>query len=507
MPEHFEIGVDKPAIEDVISVAQGDMKVLLGNKAAEAVRQSRQNVESIVASNRPVYGLNTGVGKLATVALEPGEIDLLQRNIVASHAAGTGAPLSEEIVRGAMFLRACSLARGFSGIKLETLMVLIDFINEGIVPIVPSQGSVGSSGDLAPLSHIALALTGQGQCYYDNRLVPVSLALKLSGLSPARLEAKEGLALINGTQVMTSILATALYQAMVLAVSADVIGSMTLEAVHGCSGAFAAHLHQLRPYPGQMQSAANIRNIIAGSRLVDSEEGRVQDGYSLRCMPVVHGASRDAIEHVWEKVSIELESVTDNPLIFSEEDVISGANFHGQPMALAADYLGIAVSELGNISERRINRMLDGTYDHLPLFLAKKPGLHSGLMIPQYTAAALASENKGLAHPNSADSIPTSANQEDHNSMGTIAARNALSIVENVSAIIGIEALTAAQALEFSDAELAGKGTRAAHAVIREIVEPWDEDRFVHPDIENCKSYIATGDLITRVEPECEELS
>jgi len=503
--EQFIIGDRPVTIEDVVAVANGELTIGLGDQAKERVIASRKNIEKIVASGKPAYGVNTGIGNLKSVTLNGDEIDQFQINLLVSHAAGTGPLFSHEVTRAAMFLRACSLAGGFSGIRLETLELLIDFINYDICPHVPQKGSVGSSGDLAPLSHIAMALTGQGDCYHNGRKQPVALALKLSGLEPAKLKAKEGLALINGTQFMTALLALCVYQAEILVESADICGSLTLEAAHGLSSAFVDRLHQLRPHPGQLRSASNVRAITSGSKLLDKEPERIQDGYSIRCAPVVHGASRDTIGFVRQQVEIELNSTTDNPSIFAEDDVISGGNFHGQPMALAADFLGIAISELGNISERRINRLVDRTFTHLPPFLAPKPGLHSGLMIPHYTAAALASENKGLAHPNSADSIPTSDNQEDHNSMGTIAARNCWSIIENVTTILGIEAMTAAQALEFSDWQEAGAGSKMAYENIRTVLDPWTEDRFVHPDIETMRDYIASGELLTQLAEVLEE--
>jgi histidine ammonia-lyase len=504
--EKIIIGDKNISIEDVIAVAYDNIKVELSEESKTAVIKSRKIIETIVNSNQPVYGVTTGVGKLASVVLNSDEIDMLQRNIVCSHAAGTGPLFDIPIVRAAMFLRACSLSAGYSGIKLETLELLLAFLNNDICPIVPQQGSVGSSGDLAPLSHIALALIGQGECIYNHRRIPVSLALKLTNLEAAKLEAKEGLALINGTQFMAAVLSLSVYAAENLAKTADIAGTLSLEAANGFGNAFHEQLHAIRPHTGQANSAANVRLLTEDSKLLNKEPGRIQDGYSLRCLPVVHGASRDAIEYARQKVEIEINSVTDNPSVFSSDLVISGGNFHGQPMALVADFLGIAVSEIGSISERRTNRLLDGTFDHLPMFLTRKPGLHSGLMIHHYTAASLASENKGLAHPNSVDSIPTSANQEDHNSMGTIAARNAATIIDNVTAILAIEIMTAAQALDFCDPAAAGKGTYEAYKAIREIIPMVDEDRFAHPDIEECKSYIATGDLVTRVEASCGEI-
>ena len=501
------VGHEEITLEDVIAVAGAEKDVTLSQEAWQRVKESRKSVERIIASGEPVYGVTTGVGKLKDVVLENDQLEQMQKNLLLSHAAGTGPKLSKEVVRAAMFLRIVSLSGGYSGIQTSTLQLLITMLNEDIVPIVPSQGSVGSSGDLAPLAYIALAMTGTGSCEVEGRTMPAALALKLKGLEPAVLEAKEGLALINGTQIMSAILALCLDRALRLTKLADIAGAMTLDAVLGFPIAFADHLHRLRPHNGQLQSAENIRKLIEGSEMAGTRPHRIQDAYSLRCMPVVHGASRDAIEYVKDTLTIEMNAVTDNPSIFPDSDEgISGGNFHGQPIALASDFLGIASSELGNISERRINRLVDGTYLHLPAFLVKVPGINSGLMIPQYTAAALASENKGLAHPNSVDSITTSAHQEDHNSMGTIAARTADSIVTNVEAILAIELMTAAQALEFSDDLKPGVGVSAARQAIREVIPPWLEDRHMDPDLQKITAFVRTGSLIKHVEEACGSL-
>lgn len=505
----YLIGAAPITLQDVHSVAVGGRPVELSVEARERVAASRASVERIIVSQRPVYGVTTGFGKLASVAIGADEHDLLQRNLLLSHAVGVGPHLPVSVVRAAMLLRCVSLSRGHSGIRPETLDLLVELLNRNVTPVVPAQGSVGSSGDLAPLAHIAIVLMGQGMATVGGeRAMPALLALRTCGLEPVSLGAKEGLALINGTQVMTAIAALAVYRAQALAKTADIAGAMTLEAVHGTASPFDARVHEVRAHRGQGLSAANIRSLIDGSGLVDSEADRLQDAYSIRCMPVVHGAARDAIAHVASVLDIEMNAVTDNPLIFADaDDVISGGNFHGEPVALAADYLGIAACEIGNISERRTFRLLDGSYRHLPPFLVEGAGLNSGLMITQYTAAALVSENKGLAFPNSADSVPTSANQEDHNSMGTIAARNAAQIIENVEQVCGIELFNAAQALEFSRDAKPGAGVSAACQAVRDVIKPWEADRYINPDMQACAALVRSGEFLDRVEAACGALN
>lgn len=507
MSQDLVVGDHSITVEDVVAVARNRKKVSLSQEAINNVKQSRASVERILDTGAPVYGVNTGFGRLASVAIEKDQCGLLQKNLIMSHAAGTGENLPSEIVRGAMFLRVVSLSKGYSGIRPETLELLIELLNRDITPVVPCQGSVGSSGDLAPLAHIALGLIGVGDCIKDGRQQPVAMALNLAGLKPVDLEAKEGLALINGTQVMTSIMAFNLDKSRRLAKIADIAGAMTLDAVHGMPNAFYSRLHRIRPHKGQGQSAANILSLVEESQLVGSVPERIQDAYSIRCMPVVHGASRDTIDYVGSVIDTEMNSVTDNPSIFSDNDeVVSAGNFHGQPVALVSDFLGIAIAELGNISERRTNRLVDGSYNHLPAFLVKKPGVNSGLMIPQYTAAALVSENKGLAFPNSVDSITTSANQEDHNSMGTIASRNAKTIINNVETVLSVELMNACQALEFTVDRKPGKGVSIARDAIREILPAWEEDRPMPPAMDGIKKFTAESDVIDRIEETCGKL-
>jgi histidine ammonia-lyase len=500
----LSIGERTLTIEEVVHAACNDVEIKISQAAADRVADSRQSVERVIASGAPVYGVNTGVGKLAHVRLPEEQLEVMQHNLLLSHSAGVGENLDIPTVRCAMLLRAASLLKGYSGIRFETILLLVELLNKGITPLVPSKGSVGSSGDLAPLAHIALALTGTGNCDVKGSRMPAALALRLNDLEPITPGAKEALALINGTQIMTASLALTTHHCRRLVRIADVAGAMSLEAVHGMPSAFEERLHALRPHRGQGTSAANIRRLVKDSALVGSEPERVQDAYSLRCMPVVHGTSRDALDYVSRVVEIEMNSVTDNPAIFPEDDsVISGGNFHGQPLAIAADLLGIACAELGNISERRTNRLLDGSYSHLPLFLVREPGTNSGLMIPQYTAAALVSENKGLAFPNSVDSITTSAHQEDHNSMGTISVRNAESILTNVETIYAIELMVAAQALEFSEDANPGIGVRAAWQAIREVIPAWEEDRYLYTDLKAMQEYTRTGDLLERARAAC----
>ena len=418
-------------IDRVVAVARGGKHARLAASTRAAMRRSREWVEGAVRDHAVVYGVTTGFGAFQNVSIRPERLRELQRNLILSHCAGVGPPFDEEIVRAMLLLRANALARGHSGVRIAMVERLLDMLNHGVHPVVPEQGSVGSSGDLAPLSHAAAVLIGEGEAFYRGKRMSGRDALRAAGLEPVVLEAKEGLALNNGTQAMTAVGALAVHDARRLADIADIAASMTLEAVKGKSTPFAEKVLATRPHAGQARAAKNIRSMIRNSRLVDRVDhdtrSKVQDSYSIRCAPQVHGASRDAIEYVAGVVETEVNSTTDNPLIFPEtNEVFSVGNFHGQPVALAMDFLALAVAELGNISERRTAKLMDRQHScGLPAFLAVNGGLESGLMIEQYAAAALVSENKVLIHPASGDSIPTSANQEDHVSMGTIAARQA----------------------------------------------------------------------------------
>ncbi|MBI4133107.1 histidine ammonia-lyase, partial [Candidatus Uhrbacteria bacterium] len=456
------------------AASEKHINVRLTAKGRKRVERSRAVIERMVAKRRVVYGVTTGFGSFKDKAIRPDDIRELQRNLIRSHSAGVGEPLAPEFARATLLVRLNSLVQGYSGVRIELLDFLCEVINRGVTPVAPSQGSVGSSGDLAPLSHMALVLMGEGEAWYRGKRMTGGEALKRTRIKPIAFEAKEGLAWNNGTAVMTGIAALAVHGAQRLADAADAACALTLEAICGSSSAFDRRVHALRQHPGQVKSAENIRRAIAGSKLVDSGLDRVQDSYSLRCAPQVHGACRDALAYAAAAVERELNSVTDNPLIFEKPDVaISGGNFHGEPIAIAMDTLGIAIAELANISERRTAKLVDAaTSEGLPMFLIapEKAGLHSGLMVPQYTAAALVSENKVLAHPASVDSIPTSANQEDHVSMGTIAARKAWLMLENTWNVIAIEYLTATQAIDFRNPQKLGAGTKKAYQLIRRRV-------------------------------------
>lgn len=476
-------------IEKVIAVARGTVNVALAPSAIKQMNTSRRWVERAIRENKVVYGVTTGFGAFQNLSIPQEKILDLQRNLILSHCVGVGEPLSEEVVRAMMLLRANALAKGYSGIRVSTVATLLQMLNERVHPIVPSQGSVGASGDLAPLSHMVAVMIGEGEAIYNGKRMSGGAAMKAARIKPVVLDAKEGVALINGTQTMSAIGVLALRDAEYLADVADIAAAMSCEAVKGKSAAFDAKIHLTRPHAGQLASARNMRAMIQGSSLIDCDDddtqGKVQDSYSIRCVPQVHGASRDAIAYVRRVLEIEINSATDNPLIFTDDDsAVSAGNFHGQPIALAMDFLGLAIAELGNISERRTAKLADKNQSFgLPAFLSNNAGLHSGLMILQYTAAALVSENKVLIHPASGDSIPTSANQEDHVSMGTIAARQTADILRNVQRVLAIELLCAAQALDFRH-QLPGRGTRRAHSAIRRVVKPLKGDRELAKDIE-----------------------
>lgn len=502
MKREIEVG-GSLEIADVVRVARERVPVRLNPAAVARIAASRAYVEKLVASNQTVYGLTTGFGKLANIRIAQQDLQALQRNLLLSHAFGTGDLLSTEVVRAMLLLRAQSLALGFSGVRQKVIDLLIACLNQGVHPRVPSQGSVGASGDLAPLAHMSLLLIGEGEAEYRGQWMDSREALQRAGLEPIVLEAKEGLALINGTQAMTGIGCLVVHDARTLATVADIAGAMTLEALKGTLRAFDPKVSQVRPHIGAVQVSDNVRRIGANSPIHKSHANcdKVQDPYSLRCIPQVHGASRDALKHVAEVLEREINSVTDNPLIFAnEQEVISAGNFHGQPVALAMDYCKLAISELANISERRTAFMQDSSLSGLPPFLAQSGGLHSGLMITQYTAASLVSENKVLAHPASADSIPTSANQEDHVSMGTIAARQAAMILENARTVVAIELLNAAQALEFHKPLEPGPGVKAAWRTIREKVNFADSDRVMTGDLAVARELIGSGALREGVE-------
>jgi histidine ammonia-lyase len=498
--EPIELDGARLTLADLESAARRRRPVSLAPGAREAVTRARRVVDDAVARGAIVYGITTGFGNFADVAIPHDRLGELQLNLVRSHAAGVGDPLDEAETRALMLLRANVLAKGFSGVRLATLELLIGLLNHGIHPVVPSQGSVGASGDLAPLAHLALALIGEGPCVVDGRTLPAGEALARANLKPVVLEAKEGLALINGTQLM---------EAWRLARCADVAGAVTLDALKGTDVAFDPRIQAARPHPGQAASAANLRRLLAGSAIRESHRGcgKVQDAYSLRCMPQVHGATRDALTYVQTAVDIEMNAGTDNPMIFAETDeILSGGNFHGQPVAIAADVLAIAAAELGAISERRIERLVNPALSDLPAFLTLEGGLRSGLMIAHVSAAALASESKTLAHPASVDSIPTSANKEDHVSMGVTAARKAARIVANTRRVLAIEVLAACQALEFLKPLETSPPLAAVYRRVRERVAPYADDRPPGPEIEAIAELVREGALLEAAEPFCGRL-
>jgi histidine ammonia-lyase len=490
-------------IEDVVNVARNKFIVELSPEAEVRAAKSRDLVDRFVEQGKIEYGITTGFGKFSDVVISKEDAKTLQRNLIISHACGVGEELDEEIVRGIMLLRANALSKGYSGARVTTIKTLIEMLNKGVTPVVYEKGSLGASGDLAPLSHMVLVMIGEGSAYFKGVRLSGREAMRQAGIEVVELVEKEGLALINGTQVMTSIGALAIYDAINLSASADIIAAMTVEGLRGITDAYYHRVHEVRPQTGQIKCAQNLLRILEDSTYTTRQgELRVQDAYSLRCIPQIHGASKDAIDYVKKVVEIEINSATDNPLILEDEErVISGGNFHGQPMALAMDFLGIALSELANVSERRIERLVNYQLNDLPPFLTKKGGLNSGFMIAQYTAAALVSENKVLAHPASVDSIPSSANQEDHVSMGTIAARKARSILFNVSKVLGIEYLAASQGIYLREQSgKLGKGTQPAYDLIRKYIEPFEEVRIMYVEINRASELVTSGMLLKEVE-------
>ena len=491
-------------IDDVVQVARNNKKVELAVSAIEQIKKSRDVIDNAIKEGRTVYGVNTGFGDLASVSIGPEDLAKLQVNLIRSHSVGVGEPFPIDVVRGMMLLRANALAKGYSGIRLEVIITLIEMLNAGVTPVVPQQGSVGSSGDLAPLAHMVLVLIGEGEAFYKGKRMEGLKAMKKAGLvKPVKLQAKEGVALINGTQSMTSVGALTVFDALNTVKDAIIAGSMSLEALRGTRAALDKRIHAIRAHEGQTDVAAAMRLLLPDSEINQShtECEKVQDAYSLRCAPQVIGASLDAIRYVQSVVETEINSATDNPLIFTDDStVISGGNFHGQPIALAMDFLGIALSELANISERRVNRLVNPHLSGLPAFLTTEGGLESGMMIAQYIAAALVSENKVLAHPASVDSIPTSADQEDHVSMGTIAARKACSILENVNNVIAIEYMCASQGIDLLAPLKASKPLHAAKSTIRKVVSKLEDDRTLTPDIEKIREIMKSGAIITAVE-------
>jgi histidine ammonia-lyase len=477
-------------------------KVAASDKSLKAVQKSREAVERIVSERRVVYGINTGFGKFSDVLINPEDVGELQLNLIRSHACGVGEPFPEVVSKAMVLLRANALLKGYSGVRPIVIEKLLELVNKDIIPVIPQQGSLGASGDLAPLSHLALVLIGEGEVFYQGSQMDSLRALQIEGIEPIRLQAKEGLALINGTQAMTAMGVVGYLEAEQLAYESELIASMTLEGLNGIIDAFAEEVHIARGYKQQIDTAARIRRYLSDSLLTSLQgEVRVQDAYSLRCIPQVHGASWQVLDYVKEKLEIEMNAATDNPLIFDDgEKVISGGNFHGQPIAFAMDFMKVAIAELANISERRIERLVNPQLNDLPAFLSPEPGLQSGAMIMQYAAAALVSENKTLAHPASVDSIPSSANQEDHVSMGTIASRHAYQIIQNARRVIAIELICAMQAVEIRGVEKMATQTKRLYEKGREVVPSITKDRVFSIDIEKAAAVLQSSDFLKLIQ-------
>ena len=492
------------SLEDLVPIVRGDgVDLGVSDAARGEVRSCREHVEAHIASGDVVYGLTTGFGKLKNVAIGPADLEELQSNLVLSHCCGVGAPMECEEVRVAQVLRLNGLVRGHSGVRESVIDQLLRLFAADFVPVVPRQGSVGASGDLAPLAHMTAAYMGHGDAWLRGERMAASDALRQLGEDPLVLQAKEGLALINGTEIMKAVGCVVWWRTRNLSKAADAIAALSLEALLGSVKPFDERLAQLKGSEGHRRTAANVRTLLDGSDVLASHAdcGRVQDPYSLRCIPQIHGAFKTAFAHVEEVLSAEINAVTDNPLIFPETDeILSAGMFHGQPVSTVLDYLGMATCTLANVSERRVEQLVNPDLSRLPAFLAPEPGLHSGLMIAQVAAAALASENKVHAHPASVDTVPTSANQEDHVSMGVTAARKGRQILENTESVLAIELLCAAQGREFHSELRAGRGAEAVHAAIREVVAPLAGDRFLATDIEAARELVASGRLIERVE-------
>ncbi len=481
-------------LDDLAAVAQRQARVTLSPRARRAIAASRRVVDHAVRSGETVYGVTTGFGKFADVAIPAGEIGSLQHNLIRSHAAGVGPALPDPVVRAMMALRANALAKGNSGIRVSTVETLLAMLSADILPLIPAQGSVGASGDLAPLSHLALGLIGEGRARVRGREQSAADALRRARIRPVALAAKEGLALINGVQMSGAVGGLALRRALALARASDLVGAASLDASRGSDAAFDRRIVGARPHPGALKSAANLRGLLRGSAIRESHRGcgRVQDNYALRCMPQVHGAARDAFEHAREVLEREMNSATDNPLVFAGRgDIISGGNFHGAPVGLVLDYAAVAATDLASISERRIEKLVNPALSDLPAFLVRDGGLNSGLMMAQVTAAALVSECKVLAHPASVDSIPTSAAREDHVSMSPIAARKLAAIVENLERVLAIELIAAFQAMEFLRPLASSPPLERLRRIFRRKVRAWTADRELHLDLESARVFLS----------------
>jgi histidine ammonia-lyase len=497
---------EKITIQDLVNVARLHQQVDVSQDGEARVARASALIERWVKEKRVIYGITTGFGALCNVTISEKDTRRLQENILMSHAAGVGDPLPEPVVRAIMALRVHDLCLGYSGCRMETIRYLLEFLNRGVTPVVPEKGSVGASGDLAPTAHLGLVLIGRGEAFCRGERISGAAALERIGLSPLALAAGEGLALINGTQVMTAIGVLVVHDAVRLTKMADIACAMSLEVLMGSNSEFDPRIQRIRPHPGQILTADNMLRLTMGSEIISSHEGcaRVQDAYTLRCAPQIHGASKDAVAHARRVIDIEINATTTNPLIFPDtEEIRLGGNFHGQPVAMAADYLSMGLAELGSVSERRIERLVNPQLSELPAFLVKEGGINSGYMIGQYAAAALVSENKVLAHPACVDSIPTSANKEDHVSMGTIAIRQSREILTNVENVVAIELLCAAQAYDLLSEERrlrAGQGTREAYRVIRSHVPYMRQDRELYKEMRTMVKVLRSGEILDAVE-------
>lgn len=491
-------------IYEISNAKAGEIKVELTEVSRKRILESRQFVDDIVEKGEPVYGINTGFGALSNKHIEKKDLSQLQYNLIRSHCTGVGNPFPRLTTRAIMLLRANCLASGYSGVSIECIELLFDFLNYDITPVVPEKGSVGASGDLAPLSHIALALIGEGDVVYDNKTVKSDFAIDQINKQPAKLKAKDGLALINGTAVMAALGSLALYEADRIVKIADIATALTLEAVRGTKRAYDPDISSLKPQPGQVDVANNLTTLLSEESEISKSHidcGKVQDPYSLRCVPQVHGAIRQTLKHAHDVLKVEINSVTDNPLIFVDKNkVVSGGNFHGEAVAMCMDYLAMGMSEIGNISERRVEKMMNPTFSDLPAFLVKESGLNSGLMIAHVTMAALASENKGLCHPASVDSIPTSTDKEDHVSMGVTSGRKLHEVIRNVKHCLAVEFLCNTQGLDLLRPLKSNKALEAVYTLIRKHVKTIEQDRVFAPDIESINSLISNFEILRVVE-------
>ena len=502
------IGEGRLTLDEFQAVVRGGLPIALSESAKELMQYSREMVENCVKEQKVVYGLTTGFGKFSDVTISHEDSIKLQENLITSHACGVGEPLPLEVVRAMMLLRINALAVGFSGIRISTVETLAEMLNKDVIPLIPSKGSLGASGDLVPLAHMSLVLLGMGEAFYQGRRMTGAEAMKLAEIEPVRLTSKEGLALINGTPAMCALGALAVADSLRLVKTAEIIAALSMEAENAVIDAMDERIHILRRQPGQIITAENMRRLLFGSQYVSRQgELRVQDAYVFRCIPQIHGASRDSISYVTRIIRNEMNAVTDNPIIFADTNqAISGGNFHGQYLAIGLDYLGIALSELADVSERRTERLVNPALSGLPAFLIKNGGVNSGLMIAQYTAASLVSENKVLSHPASVDSIPTSGNQEDHVSMGMTSARKAREILFNTINVLAIELLCAAQAIEFQGAEGLSPAMKAVYTKVREKVPSLEQDRVLYPDIDECAQMIWDGSVLAAAEAVTGEL-